>query len=79
MSSRKPRGVGNIHVSVACQINVVNKQLASPLSWNNSLSEILLDESYILKITIYRHLDVKAKHPSDVEKVYNMQHHVEDN
>ena len=70
LSSRKPRAVGNMHVFVACQIDVVNKQLVSPLSWNNPLSETSFGNSYIL--TIYRHLDVKVKHPLDVEGVYNM-------
>ena len=70
MSSGKPCAVGNMHVFVACQIDVVNKQLVSSLSWNNSLSETSLGESYIL--TIYKHLDVKEKHSLDVEEVYSM-------
>ena len=57
-------------VFVACQIDVLNKQLASPLSWNNPLSETSLGESYIL--TTYRHLDAKEKHFLDVEGVYNI-------
>ena len=52
-----------------CQIDVVNKQLVSPLSWNNLLSEASLSESYLL--TIYRHLDTKEKHFLYVEEVYN--------
>ena len=52
------------------QIDVVNKQLVSWLSWNNPLSETSFDESYIL--TIYRHLDVKEKYSLDVEGVYSM-------
>ena len=62
-----------MHVFVACQIDVVNKQLVSPLSCNNPLSETL-GESYIL--TIYSHLDVKEKHSLDIEGVYIMQFHV---
>ena len=65
MSSRKPRVVGNMHVFVDCKIDVVNKQLVSPLSSNNLLSETLLGEPYIL--TIYRHLDAKEKHSLGVE------------
>ena len=70
MSLEKPRAVGNMHVFVACQINVVNKQLVSPLSRINPLSETSSVESYILMI--YRHLDAKAKHSLDVEGVYKM-------
>ena len=77
MSSGKPRTVGNMHAFVACQIDVVNKLLVFPLSWNNPLSEISSGELYIL--TIYRHLDVKVKHSLDVEGVYNTKFHVEDN
>ena len=33
--SGKPRAVDNMHVFVVCQIDVVNKQFVSPLSWNN--------------------------------------------
>ena len=70
MSLGKPRTVGNMHVFVTCQIDVVNKQFVSPLSWNNPLSQKSLGESYIL--TIYRHLDAKEKHYFDVEGVYCM-------
>ena len=70
MSSGKSRVVGNMHDFVACQIDVLNKQLVSPLSWNNPLSETSLGESYIL--TIYRHLDAKEKHLLDAEGVYNI-------
>ena len=56
-----------MHVLVACQIDIVNKQLVSPFSWNNLLSETSLGESYIL--TIYRHLDIKENHSLDVEGV----------
>ena len=59
-----------MHLFVACQIDVLNKQLVSPLSWNNPLSEVSLGESYIL--TIYRYLDAKKKHPLDAEGVYNI-------
>ena len=59
-----------MHDFVACQIDVLNKQLVSPLSWNNPLSETLLGESYIL--TIYRHLDAKEKQLLDAEGVYNI-------
>ena len=77
MSSGKPRAVGNMQVFVAFQIDVVNKQLVSALRWNNPLSETSLGESYIL--TTYRHLDAKEKYSFDVEGVYNMQFHVENN
>ena len=52
MSSGISRAVGNMLAFVACQIDILNKQLISPLSGNNSLSETSLDGSYIL--TIYR-------------------------
>ena len=39
MSSGKPRALSNMHVFVAYKIDVVNKQLVSPLSWNNRLLE----------------------------------------
>ena len=51
MSSRKPRPVGNMHIFVACKIDVVNKQLVSTFSWNKPLSEPSLGESYILTIS----------------------------
>ena len=35
-----------MHVFMTCQIDVVNKQLASVLSWNNPLWETLLGESH---------------------------------
>ena len=50
MSSGKPRAAGNKHAFVAYQIDVVNKQLVSPLSWNDPLSETSLGESCILTI-----------------------------
>ena len=59
-----------MHVVVACQIDVLGKQLVSPLIWNNPLSKTWLDESYIL--TICRHLDGKGKHLLDAEGVYNI-------
>ena len=42
MSSGKLRVVGNMHVFAACQIDALNKQPISPLSWNNPLSETSL-------------------------------------
>ena len=53
-----------------CQIDVLNKQLVSPVSWNNLLSETSFGESCILMI--YKHLDAKEKHFVDVEGVYNI-------
>ena len=50
LCSEKQRVVGNRHVFVACQSDVVNKQLVSPLSWNNSFSKTSFGESYILTI-----------------------------
>ena len=50
------------------QFCVVDKQLFSPLSWNNLLSKTSLDESSIL--ISERHLDVKKKHYLDVEGVF---------
>ena len=70
VSLGKPRAVDNMHVFVACLTDAVNKQLVSPLSWNNPLSETSLGESYIL--TIYRQLHAKEKHSLDIEGVYNM-------
>ena len=57
-------------VFVASQIDVFNRQLVSPLSWNNPLWETSLDESYIL--TIYRHPDAKEKYLLDAKEVYNI-------
>ena len=70
MSSGKLRTVGNMRDFVNCQTDVVNKQFVSSLSWNNPLSETW---------KIYRHLDAKEKHSIDVERIYNMQFHVENN
>ena len=70
MSLEKSGAVGNMHVFVACQIDVMNKQLVSPLTWKNALSETSLGKSYIL--TIYRHLDANEKHSLDGERVCNM-------
>ena len=50
------------------QFCVVDKQLFSPLSWNNLLSKTSLGESSIL--INERHLDVKKKHYLDVEGVF---------
>ena len=66
MSSGKSNVVGNMHDFVACKIDDVNKQLFSPLSWNNPLSETSLGESNML--SDYRYLDAKEKH----EGIYNM-------
>ena len=52
------------------QIVVVNKQLFSPLTWNNPLSKIVLDDSHILMIG--EHLDAKKILSLDVEGVYNL-------
>ena len=62
------RAVGNMHFFELCLTDVVNKQLFSPLSWNNPLSKTALGESYILMIN--RHLEAKKKHSLDVEGVY---------
>ena len=59
-----------MHVFLACQIDVLNKQLVSPLSWNNTLLETSLDETYIL--TICRQLDATEKNSLDVDEVYNL-------
>ena len=66
MSSGKSNVVGHMHDFVACRIDLVNKQLVSPLSGNNPLSETSLGESNIL--SDYRYLDAKEKH----EGIYNM-------
>ena len=70
MSSGKPTAAGNMHIYAVCQIDAVNKQLISLLSWNNPLSERSFGESYILPID--RYLDAKKKHSLDVERAYNM-------
>ena len=70
MSSGKSRVVGNMHVFVACEIDALKKQLVSPLSWNNPLSETSLGESYIL--TIYRNIEAKEKHLLDTDGVCNI-------
>ena len=67
---KKTKSSRQIHVFVACQIDVANEQLISPLSWNNSLSETSSGGSYIM--TIYRHLDLKEKHFLRVEGGYNI-------
>ena len=56
MPSGKSRVIGNMHVFVTCQIDVLSKQIVSAVR-NNPLSETSLDESYIL--TIFRNLDAK--------------------
>ena len=63
LSSRKSRVLGNMHVFVARQNDVLNMQLVSLLSWNNPSSEA---------VTIYRHLNAKGKHLLDDEGVYNI-------
>ena len=56
MYSRKPRAVSNMHVFAACEIDFANKQLVSPsFSWNTTLLETSLGESYILMIYRYLH------------------------
>ena len=52
------------------QIDVVNKRLFSPLSWNKPLSKTALGESYIMMID--RYLVAKNKDSLDVERVYNL-------
>ena len=70
MPSGKSRVLENMHVFVTCKIDVLNKQLVSPLSWNNPLSETSLDEWYILMS--YRHLQGKEKHHLDAKGVFNI-------
>ena len=70
----RPRVVGNMHLFVPCQIDILNKQLVSPLSWNNSLSKRALGEPYIL--TIDRHVDIKKKHSLGVKEVYKISLHL---
>ena len=70
LSSGKSGVVGNMHVFVAYQIDVLNKQFVSPISRNNQLPETSIGESYIL--TICRHLDDKEENLLDTEGVYNM-------
>ena len=68
---RKTKSAKKRHARfVHCKIYAVNKQLVSPLSWNNPLSKASIGESYILMI--YKYLDAKEKHYLDVEGVYNM-------
>ena len=54
-----------MHVFLFGQFFIVNKQLASPLSWKYLLSETALGESYILMI--YRRLDAE-----EIEEVYKI-------
>ena len=49
MSSGRRGAVGNMHIFVPCQTDVVNKQLVFRLTWNNSLSNTALGELYIRK------------------------------
>ena len=49
-----------MHDFIACQNEIVNRQLVSPLCLNNLLLETSLDESNML--IIYKHLDAKKKH-----------------
>ena len=65
--SEKPTAISNMRVFVSCQIDVVNKQLVYPLSWNNPLSKTSLGELYILMIC--RHLDGKEKHSFNAYRV----------
>ena len=39
MPSGRPQVVVKMHIFVSCQIDVMNKQLFSQLSWNNPLSK----------------------------------------
>ena len=52
---------------MTCQIHVLNKQLASPFSWNNPLSETLIGQP-----TITDGLHAKKKQHFGLEGVYNM-------
>ena len=70
ISSGKPRAVENMYVTVACQVDLVKKQIVSPLSWNSLLSKTSLCESYVL--TIYRYLEAKGKTLLGFEGFYNM-------
>ena len=70
MSFGKSRVLGNMYVSAGCEIDVLNKQLVSPLTWSNPLSETSLGESYIL--TIYRNIEAKEKHLLDTDGVCNI-------
>ena len=45
-SGRKPRAVGDMYFFVPCQIDVLNKQIFSPLDLNNLLPKTALGESY---------------------------------
>ena len=57
-----------------CQIDFLNKQLVSPLNWNNPSSKSVLDELYILMI--YWQVDAKEKDSFDVEVVFNNELHL---
>ena len=56
-SGRKPRAVGDMYFFVPYEIDVLNKQIFSPLDLNNPLPKTALGESYILMID--RNLDAK--------------------
>ena len=71
----KPRDIWKTHFLVLCQIDVVNKQLISSLSWVIIIRKNFM-VSHILIICI--HLDTKEKHSLDFEGVYNMPFHVKD-
>ena len=65
-----PRTVGKMYFLLPCQIDLVNKQLSSTLSWNNPLAKTALGQSYILMID--RHLDAEKKHSMYIEGVCNL-------
>ena len=67
LSSGRPRAISNIDFFAPCQIDVANKQLFSPLIWNDLLSKTTLSKSY--KIKTDKNLDVKEIHLS--ESQYN--------
>ena len=62
--------VGNMHFFVPCEIDNVNEQIFSPLTWNNPLSKEVIGESYILMID--RNVDATNKHSLGVERVCNL-------
>ena len=57
MFSGKPKVESSIIFFTPCQIDVLSKQLVSPLSGNDPLSEAALGESYILMT--YRYSNAK--------------------
>ena len=70
MSSQISIAIGLVCSFAPCQINVVNKQLVSPISWNNLLSKTALGKSYIPMID--RHLDTQKIYILDGEGVGNL-------